>query len=728
MLVYAVTIFVSAVLLFLVQPLIGKVILPWFGGSSAVWSATLLFFQVLLLLGYVYGHLIVRKLDRRRQVWVHLGVLAASLAALGLNLVRWRTPITPEGPWTLAVRMPAIAQVLLTLTVTVGLPYFVLSTTSPLVQAWFAARFRETSPYRLYALSNLGSILALAAYPFLLEPAFSTYGQASVWFAGYLAFAVGLGWAASSSFRHANARRRAETVRPPTVEPEASFTHARGPSVRWWHPLLWLVFSAIGSVLLLGTTNQITQNVTAVPLLWVGPLVLYLLTFVIVFGGTGNGDTARGGTARSGTARSGTGYSRWTLLLFFGATQIFGYVFPRGNVFPMVVQLSVYGLVLFSACLVSHGEMARLRPQPQDLTAFYLMMGVGGARGGVFVNLVAPAVFAGTWEFPIALLACWVFIGLALALGPGSALVRRRWAQVGALIVVSLGLLSSVIALRSAVRAFYFGTLSAERNFYGVLRIQSATLGDPPGDAYRMVHGTTIHGVQYASPDLRDTPTSYFGPTSGVGLAVRQLQGSAEPLRIGVLGLGVGTLAAYGREGDLMRFYEIDPEVIRYAHGLGGYFSYLQDSAAEIAVADGDARLSLAQELERGDAQAFDLLAVDVFSGDAPPVHLLTREAFDLYLAHLAEDGLLAVNISTTHLDLAPLLAALARERGLDGVIVADPGDDEAIFRSRWVVIGRSPQATRGSRWDAHPDLQEVYDPGLRVWTDSYSNVLQVLR
>ncbi|MGC9349769.1 MAG: spermidine synthase [Anaerolineae bacterium] len=712
MLIYLATIFLSALLLFLVQPLSGKVILPWFGGSSAVWSTSMLFFQLLLLVGYGYSYVLVRRFPRRRQVSVHLGLLALSLLLMGVNLVFWRAPIIPGEGWAPESPAHPIQRVLLTLAVSVGLPYLVLSTTTPLVQAWFAASFPRRSPYPLYALSNLGSILALISFPFVLEPLLTVQGQASVWSVGYTAFAVVLfvvAWPISRRREHADVD---EVAVPPAK---------RRQRLRWWQPVLWLALSTTGSILLLGTTNQITQNVTAVPLLWVGPLVVYLLTFVIAFSGEG-------------------AYSRWYLVLFFLATQLFGYVYNRANLIPVVAQLSVYGLTLFAACMVSHGEMVRWRPEPGRLTTFYLVMGGGGALGGVLVNLVAPAVFDGLWELPIALLACWIFAGISLALDRRSQIVGKEWLQILLVAVFAISTLSVLLVIWTSMRSFRQSTVVAERNFYGILRVQAVTVRTPPGDApsedlppdaYRMVHGTTIHGLQFMAPELRQTPTSYFGATSGAGLAMEQVEAEAESKRVGVLGLGAGTLAAYGRSGDVMRFYEIDPEVIRYALGAGDYFSYLDDSAAEIDVIPGDARLSLERELKRGDRQDYDLLAVDVFSGDAPPVHMLTLEAFGLYLAHLDDRGLIAANISTTHVDLKPVLAGLARYLDLTGVVVEDPGGGAAhpeIFRSRWVILARDPAVLAGPRWDAYPDLATFHDPELRLWTDDYSNLVGILR
>ncbi len=712
MLHYALTIFVSSLLLFLGQPLIGKVILPWFGGSSAVWSTSMLFFQLLLLAGYFYSHVLVRRLDHRTQVRLHLGLLGASLGLMGANWVAWRSPIIPAGSLGSALTGVPWLQVCLTLAGSVGAPIFVLSTTSPLVQAWFAVRYggQSKSPYPLYALSNVGSMMALLGYPFLLEPLLSTGNQAWAWTAGYVAFAIGLAMVAWSILKSRDVNLPAE----PSLQESADGLPANR-QVTWWQPLLWLAFSTTGSVLLLATTNQITQNVTTVPLLWVGPLAIYLLTFVIAFSGD-------------------KGYSRWMIALLFVATQIFGSVYLRNDIlFPIPFSLAVYALLLFSGCMVCHGELARLRPKAEDLTHFYLLLAVGGALGGVLVNLIAPAVLIDTREFPLALLACWVFTGLAVALPPirGSRprLLEREWAQLLLVGVFALSIFSTFYITSQSVRAFQHTTVAAVRNFYGVLRVQESELGEPPAAAYRMVHGTTIHGVQYQAQEARNVALSYFGPTSGVGMALGTLDLAMQPRprRIGVLGLGAGTLAAYGREGDVIRFYEIDPAVIRYAEGEGGYFSYLEDTPARIELVTGDARVSLAQELARNEAQRYDLLAVDVFSGDAPPVHLMTLEAMELYLAHMTANGLLAINISTTHMDFRPVLASLAAALDLHGVVVEDMGDD-IHFISVWVVLSRTPDPLSHPIWSDAADLEQYIVPHARLWTDDYSNLVQVLR
>ena len=461
---YAVTIFISAILLFLVQPLMGKVLLPWFGGSSAVWSAAMLFFQLLLLAGYLYSHLLATRAKLRLQRWIHLGVVGGSLLLMSLNQVFWRTPLTPSARWAPDALTEPLGQVLLILMVSVGLPYFVLATTSPLVQAWFAARFPGRNPYPLYALSNAGSILGLAAFPFLLEPALSIWGQASAFSVGYGVLAlllVALLWRATG----AGVR---ETL--PARQEGAGEARRR---LGWGRVALWLALSTTGAVLLLGTTTQITANVTTVPLLWVGPLAIYLLTFVLVFS-------------------SHRIYSRAFLVLLLVVTQLFGMLLIRGSVLPLQLQFIIYGLTLFGGCMVCHGELARLRPRTEDLTAFYLVQGVGGALGGILVNVAAPAALRSTWELPIALLACWGLAGIALARDKASPIARRQVFQIIFVLIIAVGLFTTGYAMLRAGRSFRLATVAAERNFYGVLRVQTMELGEPPREAYRLVHGTKI--------------------------------------------------------------------------------------------------------------------------------------------------------------------------------------------------------------------------------------------
>jgi hypothetical protein len=698
MVLYPVVIVLSAFLLFLVQPLMGKVLLPWFGGGASVWSASVLFFQVLLLIGHAYSHGITERLSRRRQTGVHVGLLAVSLAGVLVTALTWRTPLMPGPAWQPQGAGDPLVRILAILTVSVGLPYFVLSTTSPLLQRWALdedAWGTRASPYPLYALSNLGSLVALLGYPTLVQPNLELPIQSWVWTAGYGLFVVGVG---ALAWRQSRTAERPRRKREPPVPP--------GAAPDWPQRLMWLLLSTTASVLLLATTRQMTENVAAVPLLWVVLLALYLLTFVIVFSGKHS-------------------YRRGWLLLFFFATMTYRGAIVRAGTLPVVIQLYAFGLLLFAGALACHGEMVKLRPAPRYLTQFYLIVALGGALGGVLVNFAAPWAFDSTWELPLSIIVAWIAVAVAQLLDEGSPLYTRFRVPMTAMLVVALWL--SVQAFSNEIRLFRFSTLTAHRNFYGVLRVQEEDRS--PSDVYRLVHGATIHGVQYEEAVLRTEPIGYFSPSSGIGRQLAHMTDRAGRLKVGVLGLGAGTLATYGRDGDVYHFYEIDPQVIEYAQGQGGYFSYLDDSAAQIEVVLGDARLSLARALRDGGGEGYDLLILDVFSGDAVPVHLLTREAFEVYLAHLEPGGALAANISTSHLNMRPLLALLADRFDLRGVVIEDEGDGAMRYASFWVLMARDPAVlVDGASSGDVTELSSFYEPDMRLWTDTYSNLLPLLR
>jgi hypothetical protein len=537
-------------------------------------------------------------------------------------------------------------------------------------------------------------MLALLGYPSLVQPNFELPVQSWLWIGGYGLFGIGVAWLAW---------REGQVIGVLTldVSPDA----AQGTSPTWSRRLMWLLLSMTASVLLLATTRQMTENVAAVPLLWVVLLALYLLTFVIVFSGK-------------------IGYRRGYLLLFFFATITYRGAIVRAGILPVLIQLYAFGLLLFAGALACHGEIVKLRPAPRYLTQFYLIVALGGALGGVVVNLAAPLLFDGTWELPLSVIVAWLAVAGAQMLDETSPLYTRMRTPMAAMIGIAL--LLSLFAFSEQLRLFRISTLTATRNFYGVLRVQKVDRS--PGDVYRLVHGATIHGVQYADPGLRGEPIGYFSPSSGIGRQIEAIADREGSLRVGVLGLGAGTLAAYGREDDVYRFYEIDPQVIDYAQGQGGYFSYLGDSPAQIDVIAGDARLSLERELQQGKAQKYDILILDVFSGDAVPVHLLTREAFELYLHHLRTDGVLAANISTSHVNMRPLLAVLAERFGLRGIVVEDDGDGAMRYASFWVLMARDRRILLAGIDDQALDLEAFLDPAVRVWSDTYSNLLPLLR
>jgi spermidine synthase/MFS family permease len=668
-LIYAVAIFLSSFLLFLVQPLIARLILPWFGGSAAVWTTCMLFFQALLLAGYAYAHFLTRDFfGGKRQAVVHSLLLAAAAATL---------PIAPAESWKPAGEAEPISHILLLLGATVGLPYFILAATSPLLQAWFTQARPGENPYRLFAVSNLASLIALLGYPFLVEPVFSAQQQVSIWSWMFAAFAV-----LCAAVTWMTPQRNAVSV------PEE-----KTDLLKKFDILLWLVLSATGSVLLLAVTNHLTQNVASVPLLWLVPLTLYLATFVIAF--------------------EGRGWTRPEVLWSFVLVWLAGMAWLLVDAdfhYDLPVQLGVFLPGLFLACLFCHGELYRLRPAPANLTAFYLCVSAGGAIGGLLVAVAAPLVFNGYYELGVGLVVL-------------ATLAALRFAAVG-----RIAQYASLAVLLGVCAAAAYDTLRdkrdvrvATRSFYGVLRVKEYSSS---GDAHlrRLVHGTIMHGEQYMHPARRAELTTYYGEPSGIGAAIHSRQPG--PVRVGVIGLGTGTIAAYGRAGDVFRFYDIDARVIRLAKSE---FTYLADSAARIELALGDARLVL----EREAPQRFDVLAVDAFSSDAIPVHLITREALGVYLKHVKEDGIVAFHVSNRFLELIPVVARVAKENRAYSVLVRDdPEDEDGNGRSRsdWVLVSRDSAALKRQDIEDAGATGIEDQPGWRTWTDDYSNLIQILK
>lgn len=684
MLLYALTISLSAFLLFAVQPIIAKMILPWFGGSSAVWSTCMLFFQAVLLLGYVYAHWLNQKLTARLQAAVQGVLLAASLAKL---------PILPNEAWRTPSSSPPSLRILALLAVTVGLPYLLLSSTSPLLQAWYARNRQDGIPYRLFALSNFFSMLALLSYPLLVEPNLSVHNQGIVWSWGFATFAVCCG---VTAWRAAN-------------QPSANLglnlagAQVESPAPTWSSRLLWLGLAASASILLLALTNHLTQDVAAIPFLWILPLSVYLLSFIICF-------------------ESPRFYNRAIFLpLVVAALGFLAYRLWSGRTqMPIRPLIGLLSFALFICCMVCHGELARLKPHPRHLTGFYVTVSLGGAVGGLFVGLVAPNVFHAYYEFPIGLMICAAVLFLLFAREFWRLPGRVRYASIAA----PLAALCWYVWFLAGIMNFMVdGYRVVARNFYGQLRVYDK--GDPsedPDAVRELVHGTINHGEQALRPEYRRSPITYFCPDSGIGRAMRSLEGV--PRRIGILGLGCGTLAAYGRSGDTLRIYEINPLVLQIAHSQ---FTYLSDTPANVEVTLGDGRL----QLDRERTQQFDLLVMDAFSGDSVPVHLITREAFRTYFRHLKPDGILAVNITNAFLNLEPVIERAATDFGkVSFAYHYDPSSTEEeglCFSCSWALI--MTPATAG----LHPELAQhtkrlAPHPHFREWTDDFSNMYSILK
>jgi hypothetical protein len=680
---YASALFLGAFLLFQVQPLVGKLVLPAFGGTPAVWMTCLMFFQTLLLAGYAYAHLLATRLPPRAQAWTHGGLLAACFLFLPLE-----TSLAPSA----GDAHPALAIVAL-LAGTIGVPFLLLSATSPLLQAWFARRHPERSPYRLYATSNAGSLLALLSYPVLVEPHLSLRAQAFGWSLG-VAGAIALLWACAAGFRGAGAAARPAPAGPPPSALDQA---------------LWLALATAGSVLLLGTTNQLCQNVAPVPFLWVLPLVLYLLSFILCF--------------ESDRFYARDAYGWLLVAAILGTLGAFFF----GPQLGLPGQVAAFSAALFAGCMVCHGELARARPPPAHLTRFYLFVSAGGALGGVLVSFVAPAVFPTYWELPLALaLVC----GLRV-LGPRLARLAASRTPLWKRLTTAALALALAAALGPPAWAGFLrrsSVLHLARNFYGVLEVSDEGLDDPALRQRRLTHGSTVHGLQFLAEERRRLATAYYGHASGVALALRSLA-ARDALRVGVVGLGAGTLAAYAERGTTFRFYELDSAVSALAEE---HFTFLRDArerGARIELVSGDGRLRLAEERVRGARGDFDLLVLDAFSSDAIPVHLLTLEALDLYLARLRPDGILAFHTSNHYLDLAPVVRALALARGLAPTTIVALGDARAgTMPSIWMLL-----ASRAELLDA-PEIRAASAPGRGagerpvLWTDDYSSLLPLLR
>ena len=663
---YACTILLSAFLLFLIQPMVAKLILPWFGGSAAVWIMCLVFFQITLLLGYLYAYAVTRFLRPRSQSFLHLGLLAVSLALL---------PIAPGEYWKPIGGADPAWRILALLTLSIGLPYFLLSATSPLLQAWYAGGNQSALPYRLFAFSNAASLLALLAYPVLVEPNAATRVQTIAWSAAYALFVLVCGAAAW----------RAKLSASMPLQPDPA--PAPAPTAR--RLALWLLLSACGSMVLLSITNHLTQNIAAVPFLWVLPLAIYLVTFILAF------------ARRIWIPRA------LILRLLAVALGSIGYLlYETGFAHPLQLGIPLFCFGLFAACLFCHSELNRTKPGPSQLTLFYLLVSLGGACGAIFVGLMAPRLFTATYELPISL--------LLTALLVCTTTWQDGWSSRLLWIVLTIAM---VKAVGTEVRQTEIGSIVTMRSFYGSLRVvHSGTAGNQLRTLY---HGTISHGSQFLFPPRRSRATTYYGRNSGAALAL--LSCCSGPKRVGVIGLGAGSLAAYGRPGDVFRFYEINPQVQQIAQS---FFTYLKESQAKVDVALGDARLSLENE----PPQRFDVLLVDAFSGDAVPVHLLTKEAVALYLKHLQPSGILAFHVSNSYLNLAPVVRQLADFYGKKSRLIANKsnaGDDETA--AGWVLV--ADPATFARLQGGSEVGEPVKDrPGLRLWTDDYSSLTQVLK
>jgi spermidine synthase len=763
---FGAAIFISAFLLFQVQPLIGKHVLPWFGGTPSVWTTCLFFFQLLLLVGYAYAHLLARRAAVVQRLW-HWSLIAVAIILMLVLLLAWHSPLLPGVTWQPKSTENPVGHLLILLALSVGLPFFVLSTTGPLLQHWYIRALPGRSPYFLYAVSNIGSLLGLISYPVLIEPNLTTHNQSLLWGAGFLLFAAAVSRCAMSLGRNPLAQHSDEV---PNSAPR--------PSGRL--QALWFGLSACGSLALLATTNQICQDVSVVPLLWVVPLAVYLLSFILVFG-------------RSGTYRRDIFQSAFLWTTFISTAAMFHLI--TTPVKPLIFTLV---LNLFVTCMVLHGELARVKPSAQYLTRFYLWISAGGATGAFLVGILAPMLFSAYWEFQLSLFAgavllllatyrdraSWLFqptlwkmwafaasvpaipfvlswlrlpswkdragVGVLLTLmllgvagaalsfwrqasgkpAPGRPLWPRLLPVVSLLLVGCLG-----VALERQITQKDSELIIRKRNFYGALSVRRINANNPPYQATTLRHGDTLHGLQLLDAKYRTQPTAYYGPHSGLGLVLHYHQRTLEnrPLRIGAVGMGVGTIAAYAKPGDTLRFYEINPVVAEFSNSANPYFTFVKDAqAAQASVQTvlGDARLSLEEEARRGELQKFDVLVLDAFASDSVPVHLLTAEAFSVYRQHLRdENSIIAIHISSRAIDLRPVLAAAAAENQWQAYGVENPPADGLVLLSQWILVGPNLFRMRVPVQEATQNRAFLMpsEKNFETWTDDYSNVWSVL-
>ena len=860
MLPYALTIFISAFLLFQIQPIIAKYILPWFGGTPAVWSTCMLFFQCLLLAGYAYAHWLSSKVSTEKRMKVHPALIVISVFLLIIAAFRWRAPILPGTDWMMRDSEFPILNIVAILGISVGLPFFVLSTTGPLVQKWFSMQYPGKSPYWLYSLSNIGSLLGLILYPFFIEPVLRLGVQAWLWSSLFIIYgflcaslayrqtcvvaAVGNNKVqpvdASESLLAGNMEITTGEI---AIEPAADPPAIEPVKPRISDRIAWILLPAAASLMLLAVTNQMCQEVAVFPFLWIIPLSIYLLSFIFSFG-------------------HARWYPGWLAAAFFPACLVMAFLVLVMSDMNLRWQVAAYSICLFIICMGCHGELVRLKPDPKFLTAFYLCISIGGAIGGIFVAIFAPMVFNGFYElyvglaFSFLLMFYVVFLkrrsltGRYFSVAPGmlffislmalaiavssdweiikivfkkrftsakvpdvSDIESIKWTwlygigfsgmglaifywifrpairRMGNLIkspppeltVVSRQIMLSVLVVvgvlpyfasvgigwislkeiydkyKKEIKTFKSEWLYSSRNFFGVLHISTKTtinsgfsfpdfagtgFSDETGifpevvDWYKLIHGTIIHGMQATDPEIRKIPSTYYSYKSGVGLILlnhpKLTDEGDNHLRVGAIGLGTGTLASYFKEGDYICFYDINPKVPEIAWGEGGYFHYLQDAkerGAKIDIVLGDGRLSMERQLKEKGSMNYDVIVLDAFSSDAIPVHLLTKEAFEIYLKHITKQGVLAVHVSNRYLDLDPVVWKIAEQFGLEAILVSSRGnDDEGIFSASWVLLTYDKDIFKNEKISEFAKTMPENLSKYSLWTDDYSNLFMYLR
>jgi hypothetical protein len=686
---YFISVFVSAFLVFLIQPIISKTILPWFGGGASVWTTCMLFFQFFLLIGYLYAYALSKLLGVKSQIIVHLVFLSLSLFLLPNSIADIQNiQITGTPTW-------AVLKVLF---FGLGFPYLILSANTPLLQQWFTSETNGAQPYRLYAISNVGSFLALISYPVLIEPFMPLDWQIKLWSIIYWLFVLLVGWIFFSVVKQNNK----PIIHEQLISPKIGFSKL----------ILWFMLSALGVILLVSTTNALTQNVPPVPFLWLAPLAIYLLTYVVAFSNLGI-------------------YVRIIWLPFFMLLSFVALlIYFIGGQFDIITQLLIYLFILLCGCMICHGELNSLKPKLGNTTLFYLVLSAGGVFGSFLVSFVAKSLFDEFLEFPLAVFSVLVFAAASLWWNKQEGIAASKSSMIGFVanrqlsilatgsVIVGLVWLLAFIKLNNQYQQY---DIAKARNFYGILSVKDITEGQV--SERRLIDGTTSHGSQSLPLSKSAVPMSYYRPGTGVQLVIEELSGDNE-LQVGIIGLGVGALAAYGQHGDHYTFYELNPLVSTFANR---YFSYLDSTNAEVEVKLGDARVTLQKELDLEQKNAFDLLVIDAFSGDLIPTHLMTYEAFLLYHQHIKTQGVIALHISNRHLSLLPVILQHSSSLNMQIMLFETPGGANE-HDAQWVVLTNNTQLTQSPKL---LDKQTVIIKNQYkkvLWTDDYSSLLAILK
>jgi len=679
---FLITIFISSFLLFQIQPIIAKMALPYFGGGAAIWTACMLFFQVFLLLGYLYSHTLSKIKKVNQQIAIHCGFILLSLTVMPIGQLDSEQVFTSQTPQI---------NIIISLFMAIGFPYFLLSATAPLIQKWYSLNPNNNQPYRLYALSNLGSLLALLSYPFVIEPNLDTTLQSTIWGYGYYLFMMSILFCSFRLFKSDFTFENHENDKTP---------------IDFKYVCLWLGLSACSVILMMATTSAMTINIPPTPFLWILPLCIYLLTYIICF-------------------NTPKWYVQKLWFTSFACSSFAGtFMFFVGVQFSLVQQVLTYCILLLSACMICHGELAKLQPHKNKLTLFYLVLALGGVIGSLFTAIVAEKIFNQYYELIVGIALVFIFFTLSLwwqnlstKLSPIQTTNNKFLYIASSISLVAFGFYFNQLDSR-----YFASDVHNSRNFYGVLAVKDQTKNDSPIRV--LFDGATNHGSQSLIEIFKNQPTSYYRTNSGVALALNNLD-KTQSNKVGIVGLGTGTLASYAQPQDHYVFYELNPDVAAVAKQ---YFSYLSDSKAKTDIRLGDARVTMQTELKTSGSQQYNTLVIDAFSSDAIPVHLLTLEAFELYFKHLKKDGLLALHISNNHLDLLPLINALALKLNipLNHFIAASSSSKEQT--TQWVVLTHNKDFINNEMVKIKATYLNLKPEDTQIWTDKYSNLLSVIR